>query len=315
VPDRLTERFTALADDVDRLSRTVPTTTVRARGERRRRNQLWVGASTIAGVVVVVAGLIAVSLSMAPTAGPEPAATDPTAENGLPARISPDLRLPHDGEPGWTRSDRLDEPGAYNPCGRDDVTQVDRIDAVTLRGPGRAMEQVHSPTRLTEQVLLFRDVETAAEALAELGHATTECGWSGGRAMEALTVTGHYPADRGGTVTEIRDAVVVLRLNALVLHTTVVTGALMSSGDDEAIAATLDGVCQTMRLCGPADKCADPVALLRPDTAAYCLSPHPTGVRHAEATFTVTLIPSASPGPTGGPTGSPDPVPTSPRPG
>ena len=31
MPDRLTERFTALADDVDRLSRTVRTATVRAR--------------------------------------------------------------------------------------------------------------------------------------------------------------------------------------------------------------------------------------------------------------------------------------------
>jgi hypothetical protein len=228
-------------------------------------------------------------------------------EGALPGRISPDLRLPHDGEPGWTRSDALDEPGAYNPCGRDDVTLAGRIDAVTLRGPGRASEQEHSPTRLTEQVLLFQDLDSALEALIALGVATTQCGWGGGLAFKELILTALYPTDRSGTVTETRDAVVVQRRNALILHTTVVTGALLSSGDNEAIVATLDGVCQTMRLCGPQDKCADPVALMWPDTAAFCMSPRPSDNNHVVATITLTSIETSAPP---GRSGSPDPVPT-----
>jgi hypothetical protein len=276
VPDRLTERFTALADDVARLARTIPTPAVRARGERRQRTRLLLGASTVAGVMVVVAGLIAVSLSPAPEPTPQPLSTpDGTFADTIPA----DLRMVHEGEDGWIRTDDPLEPSAYNPCNEPDPTLVGRADAVTNRGPD---VPTANPRRVSEQVLLFHDPTDATVAILALNGATKRCGWTGGlengARFGALTLATYLPPTAGGPVPTMPYVLVTQRVNALIVLVGRVTDGFFLEIEKYTQFPELAGeVCAKMHLCGP-EACGTALpSPVRSDTAVICESPLPSG--------------------------------------
>jgi hypothetical protein len=249
MPDRLTERFARYADDLG-VRPVVPPQRIRARGERRRRRDA--ALATIAAVLAIgsVGAVVGVSLTHG-------SATIQPAGPALPTAFPDSFAMPHEGDPGWTRSDNALAPGAFNPCGGADATLAHRLAAVTMAGPGSPVEQAHSPTYLVEQVLLYDSAAAARAALGALSTAAPRCNWGGGMRDDtvygAVTLVSYYPANRNvPNLKLIQDATVTQRDNALILKYDQVTGALMSSEDNTAVEVISNNLCGTMGLCeGP----------------------------------------------------------------
>jgi hypothetical protein len=205
-------------------------------------------AAAALGLATLSTGVLSMSLANGVTglgASPEP--------TGLPTVIPEALHMPHEGEAGWVRSDDPNAPGAFNPCGGEDVTLANRIDAVTMTGPGRPGEEEHSPVRATVQLLLFRDVTAANTAWLQLASEMKGCDWSGGITSETVygrqTLMGRSPADLTNVPEMIKDALVAQRTNALIVRYAETGGSLMSSMDNDGFAALSGQLCATMRLC------------------------------------------------------------------
>jgi hypothetical protein len=287
VPDRLTDRFSGLAEDVRGSTRSVSAAAIRARGNRSRQLRVSLAAAAL-GLATVSTGLLSMSLANGVTgvgASPEP--TD------LPTVIPKALHMPHEGEPGWVRNDDPETPGAFNPCGGADVTLANRIDAVTMTGPGLPMEEQHSPVRATVQLLLFRDVTAANTAWLRLASDMTGCDWSGGITSGTVyglqTLIGRSPADLTTVPETIKDALVSQRTNALILRYAETGGSLMSSMDNDGFSALSSQLCATMGLC----------------EAAVCYWPQPSPAAPSPSACAASGSPAVfgSPGPHGSPSG------------
>jgi hypothetical protein len=306
MPDRLTERFTQLEDAI-RIRPAAPAEAVRTRGDRRRRRDAV--AAVIAAVIAIgsVGTVVGLSLNHG-SATVRPARPPMPVPLAFPAQFT----MPHQGEAGWTRNDDRTAPAAINPCGGIDLTLPDRVAAVTMTGHA-PYEESHSPTELTEQILLFDGPTTALGALHALDDAARGCGWSstvlsqpadGG---DQTFLMQSYPADRSvGGLKEIRNAEAIVESNVMVLHHVRITGALMSGGDQDGVAAMVISVCDTMGVC-PEKTC--PHDMSRYSVATPCpepIAPSRSGFLNPGASYPVTTpgrIPPLSPN--GSPVGSP----------
>jgi hypothetical protein len=303
MPERLAEQLGDLAGDVQAATRPQRPAVIRARGDRRHTFQVATAAIAL-GLGILSAGTLSIVASggVGPATAPSPSAASPAQA------IVESLPIPHDGQAGWVRNDDPFAPGAFNPCGVNDVTLIGRVDAVTMTGPGRPEEEVHSPTRMTQQVLLFETPEQAWAVLRDLAAPMARCDWSGGltrsTAYGEVAVIGRSPADLSTTPSTLRDAIVAVRGNAMILHYSETTGALMSSVDNDAIAHVSAMLCAMMRLCD-VPLCQVPRPSPLEPQMEPCASPSPSvswpsGSVDASASF----YPSGSRDPYGSPYGT-----------
>jgi hypothetical protein len=246
VPDQLSDRLAALAEDVGRVARPAPASVVRRRGETRYRIRLAVAAIT-GGVAALTAGsVMAASLPAAPApTGPGPEA--------LPTQISPEFRMPHDGEVGWVSDDNPSAPGAFNPCGGPDVTLVGRTDAITVTG---------SSLGFTDQLLLFVSESAAQGAFVSLAKDMHECGWGGG--ADPYTPYGRlwlhaYRTTDGSPQTRDEWLEVTLRRNAMIILYGLGGGETPVWSDHEALGPIVTGLCSIMGICEELVCYADPI--------------------------------------------------------
>jgi hypothetical protein len=247
MPDRPSQRFTRLSEQL-RVRPLVPADRIR-RGERRRRRDAILASIVAAVAIGSVGTLVGLSLTRG-SAADSPAGPPPT----MAAAFSALFNMPHEGQTGWVRDDNPHAAGALIPCDGPDVTQDHRLAAVTMTGPGMAMEEAHSPTRLTEQVILFDRPETADATVRALANAAQSCGWGGSIRHDTVygddVLMAYYRADRGVVGLKlIKDAIVTARGNAVIVMYSEVTGALMSSSDSTAVQIISDRLCATMKLC------------------------------------------------------------------
>jgi len=236
--DQLTERFAALDADVSRHAVIVTSDRVRARGDRRRRTAV----ATSAIVVGVFATLTTAGVHLvggAPVAGNPPGSTE----------IPVDLRLPHEGETGWQGGDNVTiPPGMFKGCGTGDPTLAGRIDRRVAFGPGWPEEQSHSPTWVTEQLMLFDSERAATSAMTGLAAHYRACGWidpAMGRQLDAQQITGKYPDARLERIEGFQTG------NAVFVLTVTTTGALMSSAGTTEMPVVAAQLCTMLGLCHP----------------------------------------------------------------
>jgi hypothetical protein len=244
MPDRLTERFARLAEDVAGQARPQLATDVRAHGDMRTKRLAATGA-VVAGLVIAT---VIAMVGLAPAGAAQRATTYP----GGAAR--PPLLMPHEGEPGWTRSDDPDAPGAFNPCGTADVTRTGRTAAYTMTGIAPPDVQSHSPTHYLDQLLVYSTVDEAHAVVHQLETAMVHCGWTGGFTDETefgrIGFNGFYPANRFAPhLTEFRDVMVTTRQNAVIIIYDEITGALMSGPDITAIPLIGFNACDSLGIC------------------------------------------------------------------
>jgi hypothetical protein len=309
MPDRLTDRFTELAENLGRAARPATVDQIRHRGDARRRSQTILAALG-SGVVLVAVGLLvsrpAGSVGLGPGNPFSPPRPRPTA-------IAADLRMPHEGQAGWTRSDDPHAPGAIPGCGGTDPTLAGRIDAVTTHGRGLPIEEQHSPTVLTEQVLLFTDATAARTALLAIEATLHGCGYGGGMIhwmnFGFDTVLGRWPANLSGQLTLLKDAAATLRGNALVVGYDEVRGSFMSTGFTQDIPAINDAVCATMGLCEPPICWIGEPSPLEPSPTPCPSSPSPSGPPSPTGPYGSPGSPAPTYSP---PPGTPQPEPSTP---
>lgn len=169
--EELSRRLSTLATAVERATRVPPAVTVRDRAGRRPRLR----ALGVAAAVAALAGIVGYPLVPGDDPAPPPTVVwpDPTA-------LPPDLRLPHEGDPGWRRDDDVAIPSAFSPCRRTDPTAADatapgRTAAATVSGrdpdPGRRSADY------TEHLFLYTDEAAAATAMRALVDGAARCGW------------------------------------------------------------------------------------------------------------------------------------------
>lgn len=236
--DQLTERFADLDADVSRHAVIVASDRVRARGDRRRLNAV----ATSAIVVGVLATLTTVGVHLV---GGGPIAGNPPGSSEIPA----DLRLPHEGETGWQGGDNVTiPPGMFKGCGTGDPTHAGRTDRRVAFGPGWPEEQSHSPTWVTEQLLLFDSERAAKSAMAGLVAHYRACGWIDpgmGQQLDAQHMAGKYPDARLERIEGLQTG------NAVFVLTTTTTGALMSSAGTTELPVVKAQLCTMLGLCNP----------------------------------------------------------------
>src|SRR5215813_13229292 len=117
MPDRLGARFTRPSEQL-RVRPLIPAERIRARGERPRRRDAIL--ATIVAVVAIgsIGTLVAVSLargSAAVSAGGPPTT--------MATAFSESFDMPHEGQPGWVRTDDPHAAGPLIPCDGPDITQ------------------------------------------------------------------------------------------------------------------------------------------------------------------------------------------------
>jgi hypothetical protein len=206
----------------------------------------------LAATGVVVAGVVIATVVAMVGLAPAGAAQRQTTFPGAGPR--PHLLMPHEGEAGWTRSDDLNAPGAFNPCGTADVTLTGRTAAYTMTGVAPPVVQAHSPTHYVDQLLVYSTVDESHAVVSQLETAMLHCGWSGGFTPETefgrVGFNGFYPADRNAAhLKEIRDVMVTTRQNAVIIIYDEITGAFMSGLDTVAIAQIGFNACDSLGIC------------------------------------------------------------------
>jgi hypothetical protein len=164
--DELDQRLSTAASDVARVAHLTTAERIRARGDRRRVGVIAASAAGLLAVAGVGVGVVAAG-----------AGDGEVADRGLGPQISDRLRMPHEGEPGWTRNDDADIRAAFDGCAPTDPTLAGRTDARTISGPGQPSEGTHSPATVTEQLFLYQDETTAQSVIAALKRGVTACGW------------------------------------------------------------------------------------------------------------------------------------------
>jgi hypothetical protein len=239
VTDHLSERFAALDADVSRHALIVASDRVRARGDRRRIGV----AATSAIVLGLFATLSTVGVNM--VGGPGNVVGNSPAPLAIPA----DLRLPHEGETGWQGGDNVAiPPGMFAGCGAGDPTLVGRTDRRLAFGPGWPEEQPHSPTWVSEQLILFDSDLAAKSAMVALVADFRACGWiepGMGLQFDATQMFGKQPN------AELERIVGIQTSNAVFLLMTTTTGALMSSAGTTELSLIAARLCTMLNLCHP----------------------------------------------------------------
>ena len=298
MPDRLAERFARFAEDV-RTPPHRPVEVVRARGDHRRHRQAAIAVLAAVVVIVVVGTVVGASMARGTRALPPVSTPVPTA---FPAGF----RMPHDGEPGWARSDDPSVPDGFTSCDGTDVTVDHRVAAVTTIGP-----RVDDPAgRLIEQVLLYDSVLAAQTALASLYHAALVCHWSAGIGQDPF-----YAQPRLHAINQLTDVMAVgdvtLWHNALIVTYATSGKDIPFFSDDDGEYRIAGQLCATMHMCEP-PKCVEPAPSPNSPVLKGC-SPR-TPVVGGTITFTLEPLPdpaSASPGgisATPGPSANPAPT-------
>jgi hypothetical protein len=174
--DQLERRLAAAAEDARTAARPLASDRVRARGNRRR---LAVAAATAAAAGVLVA---AVLLTTNVVTAHRPV-TPPAITPGGPHTTIPDeVRMPHTGDPRWSRSDDRGVRAAFTACRADDPTLPGRTDARTMTGRGEGNhEGFSSPTPMpgagVNQLFLYENEQAAAAVIAALNKGAEQCGW------------------------------------------------------------------------------------------------------------------------------------------
>src|SRR5262245_48945062 len=192
MPYRLGGRLARFAEGV-RTPPNRPVEVVRGRGVHRRHRQAAIAVLAAVVVIVVVGTVVGASMARGTRALPPVSTPVPTA---FPAGF----RMPHDGEPGWARSDDPSVPDGFTSCDGTDVTVDHRVPAVTATGP-----RVDAPAgRLIEQVLLYDSVLAAQTALASLYHAALVCHWSAGIGQDPF-----YAQPRLHAINQLTDVMAV----------------------------------------------------------------------------------------------------------
>ena len=260
---------------------------VRARGDRRRAGLTAAAAGL--SVLAVVAGVVGVSFIADPTASfpgrasaqipssaPSGATTPPSpsdpAPSSVPATSQPrspaptsgpvsmtkipaNLSMLHEGEAGWTTDKDANVPGAFNPCGGVDVTAAGRTDARTLRGPGLPGEESHSPSKVTQQLILYASEQVATAAFVKLSKGG--CGWIKSLMNPGDAESTHLARLRKAEsytqvpgVFWLHDAVVVRTGNAVLIAYADASGAGMTSNvADQEIDYILNPLCEARLVC------------------------------------------------------------------
>jgi hypothetical protein len=175
--NELSGRMTTLAAAAESAARIPSTATIRQRAGRRRRTiagalGLAVGVTALVGYPIV-GGTVA---GGGPTPSPTVAWPDPTS-------IPPDLRMPHEGEPGWHRVDDASIASGFIPCQVVDPTAPDatlpgRTDASSITGRDPNPD-IRSAT-YTEHLFVYEDEQAAKTAMRRLVDDAARCGWSPG---------------------------------------------------------------------------------------------------------------------------------------
>lgn len=278
MPEReLNERLAALAQDVGQAVALSPAAQVRRRGDRRR-TQVLALAAVAAGVATAGTGVaVATGGGGGLPVGSGPVTTIPAA-----------LAMPHEGDPGWQRDDDPQVASILENCDGPDVTLPGRTDARTLTGRGNPVEEEHSPTTITNQLFFYRTEQDAQKVMEDLTQVLPRCSWVSGSVSD--TVYGpHVLMARSAvlpgqpkTPTTLSDVIVTRRGNVIYLSYWVTTGALMSSGDYQAVEEMGRRLCDVLGLC----------------EAVICTVPMPSPSRPAQFPCTTdgSIIPSHVPG-------------------
>jgi hypothetical protein len=239
----LSRRLAALSADVVGSALLAPAADVRKRGDRRRTHILAYSA--------VAAGVLTASAGVAVAAGI--GGGNSTLPIGAIATTIPDqLVMPHQDESGWQRDDNPQIVSVFEPCDAGDVTQPGRTDARTLTGHGNPIEEEHSPTVITNQLFLYGSQQDAEAVLAALARDVGRCGWNGG--MVTDTVYGeHVLMARSSLIGDapLHDVMVIRRGNVIYQSYSVISGAMMSSGDYPAVEEMGRRLCAVLGLCEP----------------------------------------------------------------
>ncbi len=159
--DQLTEKFTALADDVRGSVRVAKADTVRRDGDGQRRRA--VVASTVALTIIGASGVAGANAFLS-----VPAASTPAGAGGVgaswgasrPTTIPADLAMPHEREKGWLRSDDVTASSPLTICNGADPTAGARLDVRTVTSPRHFQD---GNTSITEQLILYPAKEVVAE--------------------------------------------------------------------------------------------------------------------------------------------------------
>jgi hypothetical protein len=295
--DELSRRLAAYESDLVATFQLAPVEAVRARGERRRVRTY---AAVAAAVMAVLLGGAAVAAAGGFAGGTQ---TGDANDGWISADELAGLKLPHEGDAGYTLWTSVSEPSAVQPCADwgdrplpyaalADPTRTGRTAARTVTSrPGPGSLHPGQLTVLTSQVLLFASADLAAGAVRELADGVTACGWMASMATTDTAYTwlasqrslaGGYPE------TKVVEAALVYRTGNAV--------AIVYSHEPERIDASLDvdaGAAMTellSRLCS--------IAPCGPD-----------------APLLFSEFPSVNPPQTYGPSdppGEPSPYPTSP---
>jgi hypothetical protein len=187
----------------------------------------------------------ATATGIAPTAAPD----GPTIPAGL--------KMLHEGEAGWQRSDNPLIASAFNPCGGPDDTLAGRSDARTLTGHGNPVEEEHSPTTVSQQLFLYVEASVAATAFDAIVADATSCGWLNvapdfypDDADHLASLSIRAPADDQNPYGVSRGAFVVRDGNALFVMTADTGGALMSSSlSDPDVDRAIAPLCAADLVC------------------------------------------------------------------
>lgn len=288
--DHLSERFAALDADVSRHALIVAPDRVRARGDRRR-----IGVATTSAVAV---GAFAALATLGANAADGSHGAGTSVESS-PARlkIPASLRLPHEGETGWHADDNVAIPAVFASCAASDPTLTGRTDVRGATGPGRPGEETHSPTRVTEQLILFDSELAAKAAIAGVVAAGQACGWidPGASQLDATHLTGQYPNAELVRVEGIQTG------NAIFLISTTTHGSLMSSVGSDELSLITARLCTILNLCHPAPGVSPLTegSAESPDTTASPGSSAPVGASGPSLIAPpaiATRIPSSEPG-------------------
>ncbi|MEV6520540.1 hypothetical protein AB0M43_01195 [Longispora sp. NPDC051575] len=288
----LNRRLTAFAADVESGTTLVAASAVRRRGDRRRASTrvATVGLGTVVAAAVVATaasgpvpgGSVAGSGGPSGSARPWPTGPGATASAtptrpaphwppaDLPARpgcvpstvaggpaTGPDLpaglTMLHEGEPSWTVDRSRTTPSRFNPTGGADVTLAGRTAARTLTGPGRPIEEAHSPTVYSHQVFLFTDQVAARAAFTALVSGGEACGWINAHmnpGEEGRRVSMRWPGEYTPDLFWLRDVVLVLDGNALLVAESYTSGGGMSSGlSGDELRLILSPLCAASVVC------------------------------------------------------------------